>query len=90
MAAQDVFNDGRFVSSSFVGFELSTAELPEVVQYDVDGDIEGWLTRCQRGLVTHDATPRREYLSAADRQRVPIQNVPSITPTTANAIGGYC
>ena len=51
LTTQNVFDDGVFVSLRFIGFDISAAQRPEVVQHDIDGDIKGWLARSQRGLV---------------------------------------
>ena len=43
-----IFNDGCFISVGLVGFDISAAQRPEVIQNNMNGDIK-WLTGDQRG-----------------------------------------
>ena len=54
LTAQNVFNDGGFVSLGFVGIDVSAVQRPEVIQSDMNSDIKGRLARSQWGLTTHD------------------------------------
>ena len=49
LTAENVFDDGGFVSLGLFGLDISAAQRPEVVQHHMNSDIK-WLTRGQRGL----------------------------------------
>ena len=36
-----IFNDGCFISFGLVGFDISAAQRPEVIQNNMNGDIKG-------------------------------------------------
>ena len=54
LPTENIFDNSCFIGLGLVGFNISAAQRPEVIQNNMNGDIK-WLTRDQRGLVTHDA-----------------------------------
>jgi hypothetical protein len=39
LTTENVFDDGRLIGFGFVGFAIGAANLTEVIQHDMDGDI---------------------------------------------------